>query len=50
VTLATPAVDWSSAWDFNALATESDGLFIMGYDYYWKGSSTTGPVSPLKGG
>jgi spore germination protein YaaH len=50
VTLATPAVDWSSAWDFNALATESDGLFIMGYDYFWKGSSTTGPVSPLKGG
>ncbi|MEA1882467.1 MAG: glycosyl hydrolase family 18 protein [Candidatus Marinimicrobia bacterium] len=50
VTLATPAVDWSSAWDFNALATESDGLFIMGYDYHWKGSSTTGPVSPLKGG
>ncbi len=50
VTLATPAVDWSSAWDFNALATESDGLFIMGYDYHWKGSSTTGPVAPLKGG
>ncbi|MBC8346435.1 MAG: T9SS type A sorting domain-containing protein [Candidatus Marinimicrobia bacterium] len=50
VTLATPAVDWSSAWDFNALARESDGLFIMGYDYYWKGSTTTGPVAPLKGG
>ncbi len=50
VTLATPAVDWSSAWDFNALANESDGLFIMGYDYHWKGSSTAGPVSPLKGG
>ena len=50
VTLATPAVDWSSAWDFNALASESDGLFIMGYDYHWKGSSTTGPVAPLKGG
>jgi len=39
VTLATPAVDWSNAWDFNALATESDGLFIMGYDYHWKGST-----------
>ena len=50
VTLATPAVDWNSAWDFNALAKESDGLFIMGYDYHWKGSSTTGPVSPLKDG
>ena len=50
VTLATPAVDWSNAWDFNALATESDGLFIMGYDYHWKGSATTGPVAPLTGG
>ena len=50
VTLATPAVDWSNAWDFNALATESDGLFIMGYDYHWKGSTTTGPVAPLTGG
>ena len=50
VTLATPAVDWSNAWDFNALANESDGLFIMGYDYHWKGSTTTGPVAPLSGG
>ncbi len=50
VTLATPAVDWSNAWDFNGLATESDGLFIMGYDYHWKGSTTTGPVAPLTGG
>ena len=50
VTLATPAVDWSNAWDFNGLASESDGLFIMGYDYHWKGSTTTGPVAPLTGG
>ena len=50
VTLATPAVDWENAWDFNALATESDGLFIMGYDYHWKESTNAGPVSPLIGG
>ena len=50
VTLATPAVDWSNAWDFNELANVSDGLFIMGYDYHWPGSSNTGPVAPLKGG
>ena len=50
VTLATPAVDWDSAWNFKALANESDGLFIMGYDYFWKGSKSTGPVSPLNGG
>lgn len=50
VTLATPAVDWNNAWDFNALANVSDGLFVMGYDYHWPGSSNTGPVAPLKGG
>ena len=50
VTLATPAVDWDTAWDFNALAIESDGLFIMGYDYHWKESTNAGPVSPLIGG
>ena len=50
VTLATPAVDWENAWDFNALAIESDGLFIMGYDYHWKESTNAGPVSPLIGG
>ncbi len=49
VTLAMPAVDWNNAWDYNALATISDGLFIMGYGYHWSGSSTTGPISPLTG-
>ena len=49
VTLALPAVDWSNAWDYNALAINSDGLFIMGYDYHWSGSSTTGAVAPLSG-
>lgn len=49
VTLASPAVDWSNAWDYNALAQISDGLFIMGYDYHYSGSSTTGPNAPLTG-
>ena len=49
VTLAMPAVDWSNAWDYNALASISDGLFIMGYAYHWSGSTTTGPNSPLSG-
>ena len=49
VTLAMPAVDWSDAWDYNALASISDGLFIMGYAYHWSGSNTTGPNSPLTG-
>ncbi|NOZ03860.1 MAG: T9SS type A sorting domain-containing protein [FCB group bacterium] len=50
VTLAMPAVDWNDAWDYKALATVSDGLFIMGYDYHWRNSPTTGAVAPLTGG
>lgn len=46
VSLATPAVDWSGAWDYDRLAEASDGLFIMGYDYHWRGGPP-GPVSPL---
>ncbi len=46
VSLATPAVDWSGAWDYDRLAETSDGLFIMGYDYHWPGGPP-GPVSPL---
>lgn len=46
VAICTPAVDWSGAFDYDQLAINSDGLFIMAYDYYWSGSSTAGPVSP----
>jgi hypothetical protein len=49
VSMATPAVDWSNAFDYSALADTAGGLFIMGYDYYWSGSSVAGPVSPLTG-
>jgi len=49
VTMATPAVNWSNAFDYQRLAEVTDGLFIMGYDYHWKGSSYAGPVSPLAG-
>ena len=49
VVLATPAVDWSSAYDYATLASISDGLFIMGYDYHWSGGDP-GPVDPLYGG
>ena len=49
VYLATPAVDWSGAYDYDMLATVSDGLFIMGYGYHWSGGDP-GPVSPLFGG
>jgi len=49
VFLATPAVDWSGAYDYDQLAAHSDGLFIMGYGYHWKGGNP-GPVAPLFGG
>jgi len=49
ITMATPAVDWSNAWDYNALAQLTDGLFVMGYNYFYSGSSMAGPVSPLGG-
>jgi len=49
ITMATPAIDWSNAWDYNGLAQICDGLFIMGYNYFYSGSETAGPVSPLGG-
>jgi len=49
ISMATPAIDWSNAWDYNALAEICDGLFIMGYNYFFSGSENAGPVSPLGG-
>jgi spore germination protein YaaH len=49
ISMATPAVDWNGSWDLPALADICDYLIVMGYDYYWSGSSTAGPVSPLAG-
>ncbi|MBN2384649.1 N-acetylmuramoyl-L-alanine amidase [bacterium] len=46
VSICTPAVDWSGAFDYDQLAINCDGLFIMAYDYYWSGSTTAGPVCP----
>jgi spore germination protein len=49
VYLATPAVDWNGAYDYDQLSSISDGLFIMAYDYHWSGGDP-GPVGPLTGG
>ena len=49
VVLATPAVDWSNAWDEAALTDHAD-LFIMGYGYHWSGSAESGPTDPLYAG
>lgn len=50
LTMAITAVNWSNRFDRAALAKFCDFLFIMGYDYYWSGSTASGPVAPLSGG
>ncbi|MBI5369518.1 MAG: glycoside hydrolase family 18 protein [Planctomycetes bacterium] len=33
-----------------ALASLCDGIFLMGYDFHWSGSSVAGPIAPLTRG
>jgi spore germination protein YaaH len=47
VSICLYAVDWSNVFDMAALNPYVDLFIIMGYDYYWSGSSTAGPESPL---
>lgn len=49
LSMATPAVDWSNAFDLGQLASLCNYLVMMGYDYYYSGSETAGPVAPLAG-
>lgn len=44
-----PAVDWSNAFDVKAMEPFVDDFLIMGYDYYYSGSTKAGPVAPLNG-
>ena len=41
-----PAINWGG-WELNGLAQSVDYIFIMGYDYYGKWSTTSGPQAPL---
>ena len=41
------AVDWNSVFDFTIMSGAVDHFIIMGYDYYYGGSSTAGPNDPL---
>jgi len=41
------SVDWSSVFNFQIMEPEVDYYIIMGYDYYYGGSSTAGPNDPL---
>lgn len=41
------SVDWSGTFNIPALNGIVDFYTIMGYDYYWSGSSQAGPTDPL---
>jgi spore germination protein YaaH len=47
--VCTPAVDWAGSYDYDGLSDCCDALFIMGYNYYWSGSTTTGPIAAASG-
>jgi len=47
VSIAAPAVNWSNKFNIPVLNEYIDYFMVMGYDYYWTGSSLAGPVSPL---
>jgi len=46
LSIAMPAVDWSGIFNVQELNNYIDLYMIMGYDYYWNGSTTAGPVDP----
>ncbi len=47
VSIAAPAVNWNNTFNIPVLKDYIDFFMVMGYDYYWNGSSMAGPVSPL---
>ena len=48
ISVAGPAVDWSGSFDLAEILSSIDVYFIMGYDYFWSGSSNAGPTGILK--
>ena len=50
VSIALPAVDWSSVFDVEAMNPYVDLFIIMGYGYHWSGGTTPGPGSPKNSG
>ncbi|MDQ3192773.1 MAG: glycosyl hydrolase family 18 protein [Bacteroidota bacterium] len=47
ISIALPAVDWGNSFDVAAMSSYIDLFIIMGYDYYWGGSTQAGPTDPL---
>lgn len=52
ISIAGPMVNWAGAdglpeFDLPGLLAHADYLFIMGYGYFWSGSSKAGPIGIL---
>ncbi len=47
VSIALYSVDWNGVFDIPNLTPYVNLFIIMGYDYYYSGSTTAGPESPL---
>ena len=47
VSICLYSVDWSNTFDMAAMNPYVDLFIIMGYDYYYSGSTTAGPEDPL---
>jgi spore germination protein YaaH len=47
LSIALYSVDWGAVFDFPNLNPVIDLYIIMGYDYYYGGSTTAGPSDPL---
>jgi spore germination protein YaaH len=48
ISIAGPAVNWGDAVDLDALLDHADWFFVMGYGYFWSGSSHAGPTGMLR--
>jgi MYXO-CTERM domain-containing protein len=48
ISIAGPTVDWSNGLDMNALLDAADWFFVMGYGYFWSGSSQAGPTGMMR--
>ncbi len=49
VSFAGPAVNWGGYWNLDGLVQSCDYVFIMGYAFWGKWSTTSGPNAPLVG-
>ncbi|OPL17929.1 MAG: hypothetical protein AVO35_07155 [Candidatus Aegiribacteria sp. MLS_C] len=49
LSICTPAVDWSGAFDYDALADAVDAMFMMCYPFHGSWSTIAGPCCPLTG-